>query len=337
MAATVKEARLRTNPEVFVKAADYRKWEHGAVLCPQKRCLTPMLGVSATRKNVNGKPVNVDPLFRLPPNAEKDGKGHTPVCKYNIQKTVTRWVARSREFKNFDKDAELLLEGLASGKAEFRLHILMDALSRSSYLASSNGNSDKFQTEPGFVGTRYIRSSRQLKAYLKVAKAILSLQARVQERPELEEWISLIHGNQVISWAEYFFDLPDYGELYEFLAKVGQFKRMGEEDRPVAVVMQVKQQEPTLTRYGSYQIRGRVMRGRSKSFGDLALGPVIYTRDKELAYRILDQQFVLVCAIPTIRPLRQPDRPTLWPFSDLNMTVSHRAQVCQYFPSLASR
>lgn len=60
------------------------------------------------------------------------------------------------------------------------------------------------------IGTKYVRSARLLPPYLRMAKAVLSLIARVQERPELAAWIRLKYGGRTIPWDKYFFDLSDY-------------------------------------------------------------------------------------------------------------------------------
>ena len=49
---------------------------------------------------------------------------------------------------------------------------------------------------PRMVTTRYIRSERLLKPYLRIAKAVLALVARLQEQKELKQCIQLAFGRR---------------------------------------------------------------------------------------------------------------------------------------------
>ncbi len=129
MAARIGFARLRSNKAVTITAAQYDPNVHrGDVVCPDVRCACGLVGVQATTRNIKGEQVDVDPFFRLTSSAEKTGRGHVATCRYNVERTVERLVARSREIKKLDENAEPLLAAAGSKKADFRLHILMELL-----------------------------------------------------------------------------------------------------------------------------------------------------------------------------------------------------------------
>jgi hypothetical protein len=130
MAARIGVARLRSNPAKMIAAAEYSPDKHrGDVSCLVDRCGCELQGVQASTRQINGDQIEVDAFFRLPAGAEKNGRGHTAVCRFNVEKTVKRLVAMSQEVKKLDGSAELLLEDAARRKgAEFRLHILMELL-----------------------------------------------------------------------------------------------------------------------------------------------------------------------------------------------------------------
>lgn len=129
MAARINVACLKSNPATTIKARDYVPDIHrGDILCPAQRCRCDLQGVQASTRLVNGEQIAVEAFFRLPSNAEKAGRGHTPSCRYNVEKTVKRLVARSRKITELDEHAEPLLGASHGHGAEFRLHILMELL-----------------------------------------------------------------------------------------------------------------------------------------------------------------------------------------------------------------
>lgn len=335
MAAKIDIARLQVNSAYLVLAANYKKSEHGIVLCPDNRCRCLIQGVSASTRNVGGGQVTVNAFFRLPSDAEKEGKGHKPSCRFSVQQTVTRLVARSREIRKFDENADPLLDGIPGHKAEFRLHILMELLPHLPFgCASDLENSTS--AEQRRVGTKYVQSSRLLKAYLRMAKAVLSLLARVQDTPVLEEWINLLYDGQRIPWLDYFYDIQDHGRLYDFLSARNQYRRSDHGDSPVAMVVEPIPQEVGLGKFGKYRIACRRRVYTSSSFEDVALRSVIYTRDHELALKIMRQGTSLVCAVPTIQKLMPPNRPWLKLYADINLSVVNASQVCRYIPTSLS-
>lgn len=82
-------ARLQGAQEIVIKASDYAKDHHGKVVCAHCRC--PVTGVSRYSPNVRDEQVIIAAHFRLAANID-----HNWTCRYNIEKTMTRWVANSK-------------------------------------------------------------------------------------------------------------------------------------------------------------------------------------------------------------------------------------------------
>ena len=123
----------------------------------------------------------------------------------------------SHEITRFGENAEPLLAAGRGQGAEFRLHVLMELLP-SLTRRSGHGSSDAAAEAGGRTGTSYGWSGRLLLSYLRVAKAVLSLVGRIQERPELAKWIKLRYGSRTIPWEDYFFDFGEYAALHKHLA-----------------------------------------------------------------------------------------------------------------------
>src|SRR5215211_2172173 len=120
MAARIGVARLKSDPAKTIKACGYDPDIHrGDVLCPVDRCRCELQGVTASTRTINGEQIAVEAFFRLPRDAEKCGRGHTPACRYNVEKTVKKLVAASEEIKRLDKDAEPVLAAVRGQGAEF--------------------------------------------------------------------------------------------------------------------------------------------------------------------------------------------------------------------------
>jgi hypothetical protein len=92
------------------------------VLC--LHCPCSVEGVQGYTRNIFDRQIYVPPFFRLPKNAEGSGAGHSPRCRFNVTRTIIRFVAKSREVENFK--AEPILVGHSNG-AEYRLHILVES------------------------------------------------------------------------------------------------------------------------------------------------------------------------------------------------------------------
>ena len=334
MAARIGVARLRLNPVATVRACDYEPDLHrGNVLCPDHRCRRPLQGVQASTRTVNGEQIAVDAFFRLPANAERLGQSHTPACRYNIGETVSRLVAMSRQITQLDERAAPLLAAARGESAEFRLHILMELLPslRQGWGSETEAASSDARSA---VGTRYVRSTRFRSPYLRMAKAVLSFIARIQENPELAEWIKLKYGRHTVPWDDYFFDLDQYVALNNYLVRHNQIRRMLGENRPVAVAMEVVAGRATPTKYGHWQIRGRATVRGATDGEVVAIRPVLYVADQGLAETIARERHVLVCGVPILGKYRQPAGPGLKPCADMSIDIIDRAQVCRYSPML---
>lgn len=334
MGARIGFARLKSNPAKMITAAEYNPDKHrGDVLCPDGRCKCEIQGVQASTRNINGDQVNVDAFFRLPGGAEKSGRGHATACRFNIEKTVKRLVAMSQEIKNLDNGAELLLDA-ARKSAEFRLHILMELLP-SIKQGWRTAAADALAGGHMRVGNDYVRSSRLLKPYLRVAKAVLSLISRVQEHPELAACIKLKYGARNIAWENYFFDRDKYAELYQYLLSQQQFRRTRGQSRPVALAVEIAGDRLTQTRFGHWQIRARASRCIIEGEAPFAIRPVLYIADEAVAHRIARERNILVCGVPTLGSFRDPEKKGLVRCADVSIDIISRTQVCRYHPTLS--
>jgi hypothetical protein len=88
--------------------------------------------VPRTSRNRGSKQVAVAAYFGLPAHAKEKGTGHTKECPFNLLPNVSTIVDQSQEIRMMDPDSEQLVEAVRSGVMQFRLHILMEAISRSS-------------------------------------------------------------------------------------------------------------------------------------------------------------------------------------------------------------
>jgi hypothetical protein len=165
---------------------------------------------------------------------------------------------------------------------------------------------------------------------LTTVESVLSLIKVVEERSDLAALIKLRYGRHIISWSEYFFNLTDYAELYQHLLSHGQFRGSHNQKWPIAMAVKINPREPRLTRFGNWQLYGRT----SPCTPGHRLGPVMYFRERELAYRMSREPYVLICALPTLRDFRQPEKPWLQPCADVELEIINSAQICPYSPTL---
>jgi len=334
MAARISVACLKSNPATTIKACDYDPDIHRRnIMCPVQRCGCELQGVQASTRTVNGEQIAVEAFFRLPGNAEKAGRGHTPACRYNVEKTVKRLVAISRQITQLDDRAEPLLSAAHGHDAEFRLHILMELLPSLRQGWGDQAN-DTVSGVRSRTGTSYVRSNRFRLPYLRMAKAILSFIARIQERPELAEWIKLKYGRYTIPWNDYFFDLTHYAELHNYLALHGQHRRKPGESRPAALAAEIAGGRVTPTRFGHWQIRCRAVVCSAEDGSSVAIRPVLYAADQKLAETIARERHVLICGVPTLGEFVPATKRGLKPCADVSVDIINRAQVCRYSPML---
>jgi hypothetical protein len=321
MASRMPAARLQGR---IINADEYEKDMHGAVQCLDCGCA--VLGVRSYPRTVGDHEIVVRAYFRLPTDAQKDGKGHEPGCRFNIGSAVSVLVARSAEVKTFSSEAEPLLSALLGKQTELRLHILTEIVQP----RPSGYSEDGFDKEipPSSLGRRYITSQRLLSAYLRAAESLLSLVGWVQKRRDLSEWIVLRHGSHHVRWNRFFFDLEDYRQLYDQLAGLEAGQKAA---HPVAIVIELGNQSlGKMTKYGSWPLRGRNPTPKSE---ELAICPTLFVRDEKLAHKMLKERLVLVCAVPKLGRRRDAPKPWLKPEVELQLTVNHRAQFCGFTPT----
>ncbi|SEH66558.1 hypothetical protein SAMN04244559_03361 [Magnetospirillum fulvum] len=330
MASKISKARLATDHSALINAEAYSKEKNGTALCPDIRCICRLRGVSATSRNVNGEQIPVAAYFGLPPNAEKNGSGHTKRCRFNTEETVKRLVAKSKEIKEFDEDAEPILFGPRGDIAEYRLHILMELLGTKPFSVDED-DPDALKGKGRRTGTEYIRSDKVLAPYFRMAQAVHTLIARVREKPELERWIRLKYAEHTVPWSEYFYNLGEHARLYDFLVKHGQLIGAKKRTRPAAVVVAIDPtREVHLTKHGSWAVPCRTSLCAVRKGSRIAIKPSLYVKDEKLARKMHTWNLALVCAIPTTEPLAPAPAPRLSPHAKINLRVVSGAQVCQY-------
>jgi hypothetical protein len=187
----MEKARLRPSKRE-IHAVNYERETDGPVECFYCGC--DVVGVSRGKRVRESKVIQISPFFRLSPNAQSSGIGHTEQCPHNVRNILTKYVAQSREIKSIDSRAAALL-AWKGNRVRFRLHILMEAfrwLRRNRYRGSL-APEQREQIDPA-RGNRYVRTEHVLIPYMKTAKAIHSLVAAVQDHPELENFIEVVYG-----------------------------------------------------------------------------------------------------------------------------------------------
>ena len=297
MPARMGRARLRNQTNLVINAAGYERVKHGAVVCFDSQCLCSVEGVHATSRNVKDEQVHVDTFFRLPKNAEKNGTGHQPSRRFNVENIVNKIVAGSREIKTFDPDADPFVVG-RNKRADVRLHILMETLRWISSVPVHQGER-KPPSDESPRGTRYVRSKYLLNPYLKSAHAVLSFIPKIQDRPEIGSVIALKYSRETLSWDEFFYDLEEYCSLSNYLSR--RQSESPNERRPIAVAVEtVRTWDPKQARSGYWWVLTRAFRCSSKRGELLAIRPVLYVLDKDLAFKISQTPFILACALPRL-------------------------------------
>jgi len=349
MAARIEKAALRKNPTVEVEAALYDKNDHGPVICPDRRCGCDVQGVGPGTRTIHKEDgtteqLPIAPYFRLPKNAVKLLLGHAAQCRFNIDATVTRLVAYSREVRKFDKDCEPMLARRDTGLVEYRIHILMDVLNVLGQEMRNNASAKRKKPEDPLVATRYQRIRRALRPYLRTVRAVNSLIARVNGDSSLADLVRLCFGSHTIAWRDFFYDIDDHGRLYNYLKEKGQFRRSfgADHDWPVAFAIQVQfVRAPAENQYREWEIAcvGRLC--QIAPGVKVFINPVIKTNDEKLARLLTPGNFFLVCTIPTITGIKEqtkqvsePGKPKKrrYPRAWVRLYIDHRAQICAYTP-----
>lgn len=328
--ARMSQARLHKNAEKIVEASTYDREKDGAVVCISCRC--PVNGVRGYPRNVCDEQIFVPAFFRL-----EQGINHGPKCKYNVEKTIRMLVGRSKAIRKIDREAQPILDKIGQGqKAEFRLHILMEAIQKAMYgfwrpRRPGSAISGPKTDEP--IGTEYIRTPKVLKPYFRSAKGVLALMSRLQQHSNLEEWISLKYGDRAVRWDQYFFGPDTYGRLYEHLIAEREKSPAFKYSRPIAVVVKVIEGQTLAEMNNEWRIVGRSKRIVTRGKENLAIRPVLYFRDEQIARQRVQESYLLICGIPRLGKVQPSTREAYDPRVDISITVISPTQVCQYSPS----
>jgi len=322
----MKIARRKTNPEVFVRAADYNKAVHGDVVCNSCRCA--VLGKSAYICNKNMQQICVRAFYSVFPRTR-----HKESCKYNAQRTMDVMVARSSKVTTLDENAVLMLaRGSGKKKAEFRLHIMMDSVRASSWftLASTNPERVPYQS----IGGHYVRSSRVLSSYLNTAKCLLGLITRLEGSKDLSKLVTFKYGDQTIQWKDFFFNYDQQENLCEKLMDMDQ---RGEPYHPVAFVVRTRDCRVMDKTSGDTPIK---LRHRLLSWQEqnLALFTTLYVKPDFLVPVIQRTDHLLICTVPRrlkeISRISPQKRQQGWNDTlGLLIPISSPAQVCSFYPA----
>lgn len=317
-------ARLEANHR-RIKSGVYDFKTRPHVVCVSCGCRVN--GVQASTPTQKQKRKFKDPFFRLAP-----GVNHQTGCRYNPDLVVTRLVARSREIKRIDEDAEEIFAAASEGKpAEFRLHIVMEAFKwlRAETKPSASGVND--ERPPKKITYRYIRSKRVLKSYLRIAKAVLALIARLQEQKELKQCVQLAFGPERIKWENYFFDLTRYCDLYESLTQ----QKFHYLNRPLPIALAVEMNPGAEVKQldnGFFQLHARPNRCPKSGEAVSKIKPVLYFSDESLARSVARASVVLVCAYPKLSEKAWQPASGGLPIFSLSLTIYHAAQTCRFSP-----
>ena len=322
----MKIARCKTNPEVFVRAADYNKAVHGAVICNSCRCA--VLGKAAYTRNKDEQQISVRAFYSVFPKTR-----HKESCKYNAQRTVDVMVARSSKVTALDENAIIMLaRDSGKKKAEFRLHIMMDSVRAGSCLTLASTNLESVRDQS--IGGHHIHSSRVLRSYLNTAKCLLGFIARLEGSKDISKLVTFKYKDQTIQWENFFFNYDQQQNLLERLMDMDQ---RGKPYHPVAFVVRTRDCRVMDKMSGDTPIKlsRHLLSCRGQS---LALFTMLYVKPDFLVPKIQRTDYLLICTIP--RPLKaiSPVSPQKgqqgWKDTlALYLPISSPAQVCSFYPA----
>lgn len=193
MAIRLKEAvpeKGATQPGP-VAAALYQKAKHGIPECPG--CGAKLKHTPAYTKH--GGRTGVKAHFGL-----RRGLKHAFGCKYDIDATLRKIVAKSREVR--DLGAAALVEHVGSQEhetVEFRLHVLLAGLETEQL----PGRHDK-DPEKAYA---YRDSKRRLSTYMNCVESIVMVADVVGDDAQFEEKVHVVFNGEKIPWRDFFFGL----------------------------------------------------------------------------------------------------------------------------------
>lgn len=283
MALKMPKARLVRPPPaatIIVDAGTYHKLDQpGALTCVDVRCNAELRHVPRHPENKR----NVQAYF-----GRKSKAVHARNCRFNVTATVTRIVAGSVHFEEGRKPIVIGQDG----RAVFRLNIVFDDIRSLTTLADRMGD----DPEAG-EGADYVAGVRALSPYLRRAKAVLALIARLGDTDELRDVVRISYGGADIPWRDFFYGPDELGRLY------GRLQGLQDASRPVHPVAVVLR--PTRGRRTT--VRDAVIRCLSEelavpSGGTVRIAPCLSCRPPALAGGLITDRPYLLCGLP--RPRR---------------------------------
>lgn len=309
MAVRLKEAvpeKGATQPGP-ISAALYQKAKHGIPECAG--CGAKLKHTPAYSKH--GGRTGVKAHFGL-----RRGEKHAPGCKYDIDATLRKIVAKSREVR--DLGAAALVEHVGSPEqdtVELRLNVLLVGLETEEILGRQDEDPEKAYA--------YRHSKRRLSTYMNCIESIVMVADVIGDDAQLEEKVHVVFNGEKIPWRDFFFGFKEHHRLW-----CARDKTQG---RPVTLEFERRDLERKVAApyraNGHYQISGRfdLEEGDSPYYVQVQL----QVGNKALADAIWGAKQVVVCGVPRFKApdfarWRPGDRP---PFAHIVLPIRDWSQV----------
>ncbi|MEH3117207.1 MAG: hypothetical protein PGN25_06265 [Methylorubrum populi] len=281
MTLSMPKARLVMHGIVrstIVTAKDYEPKSGQALRCLDLRCGARLGHVQAHPRN--GRDTNA--YFR-----RAQGSEHSPTCRFNVDGTVRRLVAGSQ---SLDKYAGIL-GASPDGHSIVRLNILFDAL---------NGRILRYHPDgeaiPGDrIGAEFVTGDRQLLPYLRRARAIVALIARLGGADELRDNLRIRYEGHDFRWDDFFYGPGELDRLFRYLR---QRHENGQARHPVAVVVDPLTSSGRLERNKDIFVGCKYKSIEALTQGDLRISPLLICKRQSLAQDLSERGAHLVCGIP---------------------------------------
>lgn len=297
-----------------VPAALYDKATHGRrPLCPGCSCRLKHTRASEQETGIARK--RTPAYFGRLPNVS-----HERGCKYDIEATMKRLVAQSREVREYG-DALLAYVSGHEDTVEFRLHVLLGELCRLGELRREQSLCS--QLDDPQAAKDYQKLERRLRVYINCVGSILELADIVADHDSLAEVIRVVYDGQSIAWEDFFYGY-EHTRLWHERARVA--------GRPVTVRFERRDEErgadkPYYTGR-HYEISGR----EAKDTVDgqrLNIQVKLHVRDRALADEIWKFREVVVCGLPRFPTpdLGRQQGKRYAPFVHIVLPVDHPSQV----------
>lgn len=309
MALKMPKARLINlfGVETTVDAATYDKSaKPGRLLCIDTRCDAALRHVPLNRRADR----DIRAYFGRTPNSE-----HSRNCKFNVAATVTRIAARSARFE----EARDPIAIDPDGTAVLRLGIVLDALVALDRNPAADGNDARV---PECVDV--VVGDRMLPRYLRRARAILALIARLGDTDELKDALRISYGGANVPWRDFFYGPGELGQLY------GRLQALQGADRPfhpVAVVLRPTRGRTTTARDAVVKCRFEEL--TILSGGTVRIAPRLSCRPPDLAGALNAGRSYLLCGLPRPRrgDLNLSPASEITEYADVYMDVVSRNQL----------